>query len=59
MTKFVRSFMFVLVLMSFILAACGAPATQAVEPTTAAVEPTATSVEPTAAIGRASCRERV
>ena len=49
MTKFVRSFMFVLVLMSFILAACGAPATQAVEPTTAAVEPTATSVEPTAA----------
>lgn len=51
MTKFVRSFMFVLIAMSFVLAACGggATATEApvVEPTTAPAEPTA--AEPTAA----------
>ncbi len=50
MSKFVRSFMFVLVAMSFILAACGAPAV--VETEAAPVEPTATEapvVEPTAA----------
>ena len=45
MTKFVRSFMFVLIAMSFMLAACGgaAAATQApvVEPTIAPVEPIA------------------
>ena len=50
MTKFVRSFMFVFVVMSFVLAACGAPATeaptQAPEPT--AVPPT-TAPEPTLA----------
>ncbi|MEO8355034.1 MAG: PstS family phosphate ABC transporter substrate-binding protein [Chloroflexota bacterium] len=53
MTKFVRSFMFVLVLMSFVLAACGgaatAPKVPVVEPTTAAAEPTAAPAEPTAA----------
>jgi phosphate binding protein len=51
MTKFVRSFMFVFVLMSFVLAACGggATATEApvVEPTTAPAEPTS-APEPTA-----------
>src|SRR5688500_2316842 len=49
MTKFVRSFMFVLIAMSFVLAACGsaATATQApiVEPTTAPAEPTEASTE--------------
>jgi len=51
MTKFVRSFMFVFVAMSFVLAACGAPApaTQAVEPTAAPAEPTAAPAEPTLA----------
>jgi len=53
MTKFVRSFMFVLVLMSFVLAACGGAATATqvpvVEPTTAAAEPTAAPAEPTTA----------
>ena len=52
MTKFVRSFMFVFVLMSFVLAACGgAAATEApvVEPTTVPAEPTAAPAEPTAA----------
>ena len=52
MTKFVRPFMFVFVLMSFVLAACGgATATEApiVEPTTAPAEPTAAPAEPTAA----------
>lgn len=52
MTKFVRPFMFVFVLMSFVLAACGgATATEApiVEPTTAPAEPTATPAEPTVA----------
>jgi len=50
MTKFVRSIMFVFVVMSFVLAACGAPATEApvVEPTSAPAEPT-TAPEPTAA----------
>jgi phosphate transport system substrate-binding protein len=50
MTKFVRSFMFVLIAMSFVLAACGGAATQteappAVEPTTASAEPTDAPVE--------------
>ncbi len=53
MTKFVRSLMFVLVLMSFVLAACGGAATATevpvVEPTTAAAEPTAAPAESTAA----------
>jgi len=44
MTKFFRTFMFVLVAMSFLLAACGGAATTeappAVEPTTAQAEPT-------------------
>jgi len=51
MTKFVRPFMFVFIVMSFVLAACGgATATEApvVEPTTPA-EPTAAPAEPTAA----------
>src|SRR5688572_14850280 len=33
MSKFVRSFVFVLVVLSFVLAACGTPSTPAVEPT--------------------------
>jgi phosphate transport system substrate-binding protein len=49
MTKFVRSFMFVLIAMSFVLAACGggATATEApvVEPATAPAEPTAAPTE--------------
>lgn len=49
MTKFVRSFMFVLIAMSFMLTACGggATATEApvVEPTTAPAEPTAAPTE--------------
>jgi phosphate transport system substrate-binding protein len=53
MTKFVRSFMFVLIAMSFVLAACGGAtpteAPPAVEPTTAPAEPTAASPEPTEA----------
>ena len=51
MTKIVRSFMFVFVVMSFLLAACGAPATEApvVQPTTAPVEPTVAPAEPTVA----------
>jgi phosphate transport system substrate-binding protein len=53
MTKFVRSFMFVLIAMSFVLAACGGAATPteappAVEPTTAPAEPTSAPAEPTA-----------
>ncbi len=50
MTKFVRSFMFVLVLMSFVLTACGGAATEAVkvEPTTPSEEPTATTEDATA-----------
>lgn len=50
MTKFARSLMFVFVIMSFVLAACGAPATEVpiVEPTTAPAEPT-TAPEPTVA----------
>jgi phosphate transport system substrate-binding protein len=53
MTKFVRSFLFVLIAMSFVLAACGgaAPteAPPAVEPTTAPAEPTSAPAEPTEA----------
>ncbi len=53
MTKFVRSFMFVLIAMSFVLTACGggATATEApvVEPTAAPAEPTAAPAEPTTA----------
>ena len=52
MTKFVRTFMFVLIAMSFVLTACGGAATTeeppAVEPTTAPAEPTAAQEEPTA-----------
>ena len=50
MTKVVRSFMFVLIVMSFVLAACGSPATEApvAEPTSAPAEPTAAPAEPTA-----------
>jgi phosphate transport system substrate-binding protein len=46
MSKFARSFVFVVVALSFVLAACGTPAT--VAPTTAP-EPTEVVVEPTAA----------
>ncbi|MEW6402324.1 MAG: PstS family phosphate ABC transporter substrate-binding protein [Chloroflexota bacterium] len=51
MTKFVRPVLFVLVALSVVLAACGAPATTAApEPTTAApAEPTQAPAEPTAA----------
>jgi phosphate transport system substrate-binding protein len=52
MTKTVRSLMFVFVLASLVLAACGSPAaTEApvAEPTSASAEPTAVSAEPTAA----------
>src|SRR5688572_7331227 len=47
MTKSVRTFMFVFVVMSFILAACGGQATEApvVEPTTAPAEPTMAATE--------------
>ena len=50
MTKFARPFMFVLIVMSFVLAACGGGATTTAEPTAteAAVEPTAAAAEPTA-----------
>ena len=49
MTKFVRSFMFVLVLTSFVLTACGAATkTAQVQPTTASMEQTATTVAPEA-----------
>ena len=60
MTKFVRSFMFVLVLMSFVLAACGTSATEApaVEPTSASVEPTAVAAEPTAAWATGGARRQ-
>ena len=51
MTKFARSFVFVLVALSFVLAACGAPATEApvAEPTEAATEAAteAPTAEPT------------
>ena len=52
MTNSFRTFMFVLVLLSFVLAACGGgEATEAplVEPTSAPVEPTEAPAEPTAA----------
>jgi len=47
MSKFVRSSMFVLLALSFVLAACGTPATTAVEPTATEVpaEPTAAPIE--------------
>ena len=51
MKKLVRPLLFVFVILSFVLAACGAPATEApvvVEPTAAPVEPTAPT-EPTVA----------
>ena len=52
MTKFVRTFMFVLIAMSFVLTACGGAATTeeppTVEPTTAPAEPTAVQEEPAA-----------
>ena len=46
MTKFVRSFMFVLIAMSFVLAACGGATTTEAPPV---VEPTSAPPEPTAA----------
>jgi phosphate transport system substrate-binding protein len=48
MTKSVRTFMFVFVAISFILAACGAQATEApvVQPTAAPAEPTTAATEP-------------
>lgn len=52
MSTFVRSFMFVLIAMSFMLAACGGAApteAPAVEPTTAAPEPTVAQPESTEA----------
>lgn len=51
MTRFVRSFMFVIVLMSFILTACGGAETAAPtgEPATTVIEPTAAPAEPTTA----------
>ena len=53
MTNFVRPFLFVLITMSFVLAACGgATPTEtlpAVEPTAAPAEPTAAPAEPTTA----------
>jgi phosphate transport system substrate-binding protein len=52
MTKFVRSFMFVLIAMSFGLAACGGttPDAPAVEPTTVSPEPTEAPAEDPAAM---------
>ena len=53
MTKFVRSFMFALIVTSFVLAACAPATTQAPEPTqappTEAAEPTTAPAEPTEA----------
>ena len=51
MTKIFRTSMFVIIAMSFMLAACGSAATEAptVEPTFAPTEPVATAVEPTTA----------
>ncbi len=50
MTRFVRPVLFLMVALSLVLAACGAPATTAApEPTAAPAEPTAAPVEPTAA----------
>lgn len=48
MTKIVRSLLFVFVLASLVLAACGSPATEApaAEPTSAPAEPTAAPAEP-------------
>lgn len=58
MTKFVRSFMFVLIVMSFVLAACGGattPEAPAVEPTAAPPEPT--GAEPTTAATEAPAED--
>ena len=53
MSKFVRTFMFVLVAMSFVLAACGGATTTeappAAQPTSAPPEPTTAAAESTAA----------
>jgi phosphate transport system substrate-binding protein len=51
MSKFIRTFMFVLILSSLVLAACGGATTEVSveEPTTAPVEPTSAPAEPTAA----------
>jgi phosphate transport system substrate-binding protein len=51
MTKFFRTSMFVIIAISFVLAACGAPATEApvVQTTSAPAEPTTAPAEPTAA----------
>lgn len=50
MTRFVRPVLFLMVALSLVLAACGAPATTAApEPTAAPAEPTAAPAEPTAA----------
>ncbi|NWG08075.1 MAG: PstS family phosphate ABC transporter substrate-binding protein [Chloroflexi bacterium] len=51
MTKTVRSLLFVFVMASLVLAACGSPTAEApvVEPTTAPAEPTTAPAEPTAA----------
>ena len=60
MTKFVRSFMFVLIAMSFVLTACGGastPEAPAVEPTTAPPEPTVAQAEPTAAATEAPAED--
>ena len=61
MTNFVRPFMFVLIAMSFVLAACGGAASTeappAVEPTTAPAEPTAAPAEPTFAATEAPAED--
>jgi phosphate transport system substrate-binding protein len=49
MTKFVRSFMFVLIAMSFVLSACGSATTAEPTATEAPIEPTAVPAEPTTA----------
>jgi phosphate transport system substrate-binding protein len=58
MTKFFRTSMFVIIAMSFVLAACGGAATAteapAVQPTSAPAEPTTAPAEPTAAPTEAS-----
>ena len=63
MTKIVRSFVVVLIAMSFVLAACGGGATTeteappAVEPTTAPAEPTTAPAEPTSAATEAPAED--
>ena len=49
MSKIVRSLLFVMVVMSFVLAACGAPATDAPVATEVVVEATEAPAEPTVA----------